>query len=135
MRNVLDFINQIYRVYVYPVNYGNINREIDLDKLRITDIIDTGVELGAEPLCTAAYQGGIALEDNSIFEDPEPELASTPDVPVATIVPPVPVVDIPSVGSRPGSRPPTRERRSGDSSSKGSNAKDASGATQTRNLY
>jgi len=94
MRNVLDFINQIYRVYIYPVNYGNINRKIDLDKLRIADIIDTGVELGAEPLCTAAYQGGAALEDNNIFEStsaaPAPTAAPAPAIPV-----PIPPRDTP----------------------------------------
>ena len=97
MRNVLEFINQIYRVYVYPVNYGNINTQIDIDKLRITDIIDTGVELGAEPLCTAAYQGGAALEDVSVFEEttiPDPTTGVV-EAPVPTYLPPD--IIIPSV--------------------------------------
>ena len=97
MRNVLEFINQIYRVYVYPVNYGNINTQIDIDKLRITDIIDTGVELGAEPLCTAAYQGGAALEDVSVFEEttvPDPTTGVV-EAPVPNYVPPE--IIIPSV--------------------------------------
>ena len=119
MRNVLDFVNQIYRVYVYPVNYGNINREIDLDKYQITDIIDTGVELGAEPLCTAAYQGGAALEDNSIFDKgdvpPEVELVpvwppTTPDTPVG---PDIPSRDAPTTPAGKSSKddPPGHSRK------------------------
>ena len=157
LRNVLEYINQIYRLYVYPVNYGNINREIDLDKLRITDIIDTGVELGAEPLCTAAYQGGAAPEDNSIFEPaaPVPVVTTAPVWPAGTSSPETPP-DIPSV-SRPSIPDPGKSSKydpsgqgrkgPGGKSSKddpsgqgrkppaGKSSKSNSSARTTRNLY
>ena len=162
MRNVLDFVNQIYRVYVYPVNYGNINREIDLDKYQITDIIDTGVELGAEPLCTAAYQGGIAFEDNSIFEPPGPVPVVSTDPSTPTVWPPGPSssealpdtpssppgTNVPDPGKSSKYNPPDQSQKpAGGKSSKdappdqsqkppgGKSSKSNSSTRITRNLY
>lgn len=71
MRNVLEFVNAIYRVYIYPVNYGNITTQKDIDKLVISNIIDTGVELSAEPACTTAYSGGELPPEEDPFEREE----------------------------------------------------------------
>lgn len=103
MRNVLEFINSIYRVYVYPVNYGNITDKTDLDKLVISDIIDTGVELSAEPLCTAAYVGGVARLDPDIFESPEDPFDTVGITPAAPYTPGAPATgpEIPAVGAPP----------------------------------
>jgi len=60
MHDVLEFVNEVYRIYLYPSNYGDINLTTNLDKLLISDIMDTGVEIAATPRCTSATAAAVA---------------------------------------------------------------------------
>jgi len=51
MRQVLDYVNGIYRAYVYPSNYGSATSLLNLDTYSIKNMADTGVDVAAGRPC------------------------------------------------------------------------------------
>lgn len=51
LRQVLDYINGIYRAYVYPSNYGSVTSLLNLDSHSVKNLPDTGAEIAAGNVC------------------------------------------------------------------------------------
>jgi len=59
---------EVYRSYIYPPNYGQVNPNLDLDSFKVGDIIDTGIEISAEPRCAFKYRPGLGHTVEDIFD-------------------------------------------------------------------
>jgi len=66
--NALEYINEVYRSYIYPANHLVLNPNLDVAKLEETDIIDTGVEVARAPLCELTF-GACAGFPFALFMD------------------------------------------------------------------
>ena len=56
---ILLYVNDLFKDYVYPVNYGSVNPNYTVDKVKEGDIIDTAVEVAE------AISGGDMMESQT----------------------------------------------------------------------